>query len=216
MPPKRKLAAVDSEMVYAVAQGDVTGVFLTLAEATAAAGAHAVPLIQPCDNDEKASKFMDAFKGAHAVVYTDGACSNNGRAAAAGGVGVFWGVSHRLNVSRPVHGASTNNVAELEAIEDALTQIGKDSELASKKVVIVTDSLYSIKAVTVWYDGFAARHWSKVKNVEIIQRIHAALEALPGVVFVHVRGHVGHVGNEQADELARAGGLVAPTLDLDP
>ena len=31
-----------------------------------------------------------------ASVYTDGACSNNGKGNASGGVGVFWGVNHPL------------------------------------------------------------------------------------------------------------------------
>merc|ERR1719319_169155 len=43
-------------------------------------------------------------------VYTDGACSNNGRSNASAGVGVWWGHGHPMNVSEPVGGdKQTNN-----------------------------------------------------------------------------------------------------------
>uniref|UniRef100_A0A914Z6A9 ribonuclease H n=1 Tax=Panagrolaimus superbus TaxID=310955 RepID=A0A914Z6A9_9BILA len=55
-----------------------------------------------------------------AVVYTDGACSNNGKTTAAAGFGVYWGEGHKDNVSAPVTGEPTNNRAEYEAIQNYL------------------------------------------------------------------------------------------------
>lgn len=49
------------------------------------------------------------------VVYTDGACPNNGGTAPKGGVGVFFGPRDSRNVSRPLEGPKqTNQRAEME------------------------------------------------------------------------------------------------------
>ncbi|KAH7694600.1 RNH-1.0 protein, partial [Aphelenchoides avenae] len=42
------------------------------------------------------------------VVYTDGACSKNGKSGAKAGYGVFWGDGHPDNVGAPVNGTATN------------------------------------------------------------------------------------------------------------
>ena len=49
-------------------------------------------------------------------VYTDGACSNNGKPGAKAGIGVYFGVEDERNVSRKISGKQTNNRAELLAI----------------------------------------------------------------------------------------------------
>ena len=66
-------------------------------------------------------------------VYTDGACTKNGRKEAKAGLGVFWSNvtgSHAksLNLSEPVIGdRATNNVGEIQAItrcvEQAINQV---------------------------------------------------------------------------------------------
>ncbi|KAL3275871.1 hypothetical protein HHI36_020610 [Cryptolaemus montrouzieri] len=56
----------------------------------------------------------------YVVVYTDGACENNGKANAKAGIGVWFGNNHPLNVSRPVQGKATNNTAEIQACVAAL------------------------------------------------------------------------------------------------
>lgn len=106
-----------------------------------------------------------------AVVYTDGACIRNGTKYARAGVGVFWGADDPRNVSRRVHGSPTNNVAELEAIEEAVEQIVAHRE-PNVEYRIVSDSQYSIHALTTWYDRWARSGWrtssgSPVKNMEL-------------------------------------------------
>ena len=49
-------------------------------------------------------------------VYTDGACSNNGKLYAKAGIGIFFGHHDKRNVSERVDGKQTNNTAELTAI----------------------------------------------------------------------------------------------------
>ncbi len=194
-------------MACALVVGDTPGTYATIEEAIAAAGSHPLPLWKMCKTPEGAVTFVNMFRDAVEVVYTDGACKANGRTEAAAGVGVFWGKDDPRNVSRRVHGAPTNNVAELEAIEEAVDTIARSPELASAIVVIVTDSKYSIECLTTWYDGFARRGWkttagTPVLNLELIRRIHDKLT--PNIRLAHVRGHRDHAGNIAADKLAGA------------
>lgn len=58
------------------------------------------------------------------VVYTDGACSSNGRTGAAAGIGVYWGEEHVDNISEPLlNGPPTNNRAELTAVIKAIQMV---------------------------------------------------------------------------------------------
>lgn len=195
-------------MYYAVTVGDTPGVYTNAEEAEAAKGGHALPLSIPCKDLASARAYMDIFAGAVAVVYTDGACKANGsKATDSAGVGVYWGHGDPRNVACLVQGTPTNNVAELEAVEKAVDTIRADGSLATNKVVIVTDSKYTIDVLRTWYDGFVRRGWKTaagepVANQDLIRRVHAKL--LPTIVFAHIRGHRDHVGNIAADALAVA------------
>jgi ribonuclease HI len=211
----------DEPQWFALACGDAPGVYTTRADLHKAQGTHHTPLWKVCTTEDAAGRFVAMFADADAVVYTDGSCPRNGQAGAAAGVGVYWGPDHARNVSRPVRGQYTsNNVAELEAIEEALQQIAEDADLKTQVVVVVSDSMYSIQAVTTWYPGFVRRAWkttggTEVKNPELIRSIRTMLDTLPQVRLVHVHGHVGHAGNEAADALAGAGGEMA-TVAVSP
>ncbi|KIH67396.1 hypothetical protein ANCDUO_02270 [Ancylostoma duodenale] len=83
------------------------------------------------------------------VVYTDGACSGNGRKAAKAGYGVYWGSGHADNRFGPVHGPATNNRGELEAVDVALKQaIGKQM----KCIIVRTDSQLLMKSMDSYMD----------------------------------------------------------------
>ena len=49
-------------------------------------------------------------------VYTDGACSNNGKSNALAGIGIFFDINDNRNLSKKIEGKQTNNTAELSAI----------------------------------------------------------------------------------------------------
>jgi ribonuclease HI len=59
-------------------------------------------------------------------VYTDGACSNNGRSNAIAGIGIFFGNNDPRNVSKRIEGKQTNNTAEMLAIIDTYEIIEQD------------------------------------------------------------------------------------------
>ena len=125
--------------------------------------------------------------GAPLIAYTDGACPNNGNAAAAprAGYGVHYpkdenargGARFGLpaDISRAVPRAmkQTNNVGELMGVNAAVRQIVErdrssnstgedDAELNARRLqplVVHTDSKYCIDGATQWLSGWAARGW---------------------------------------------------------
>lgn len=132
--------------------------------------------------------------------WTDGACSGN---PGPGGWGVVAQRQDRSikNFKRFVGGtpSTTNNRMELMAI---LVSIMKFSD---HKVVIHTDSQYSIDCVTKWSSGWSKKGWpDSVKNADIIRAIYR-LYCFCDVSFVKVKAHSGILLNEQADSLARSG-----------
>jgi ribonuclease HI len=182
----------------------------------------------PCESEAVAAAFSAQFHPVDAarltsVVYTDGACSQNGRAGARGGVGVFWGEGDPRNVSRMCTAARpSNNTAELGAVLDAAQTIREELRAhgsAPREYCIVTDSKYTINCVDVWFEGWRAKEWrtaggAPVQNLEVIRAIHDELQAaraLTSVRLVHVRGHLGGAvpGNVAADRLAVEGRRIA-------
>ena len=61
-------------------------------------------------------------------VYTDGACSNNGKPYARAGYGVYFGKDDPRNVSETFNGPQTNNAAELLAIIKAFVLISENKK----------------------------------------------------------------------------------------
>ena len=81
------------------------------------------------------------YGGSHAVVYTDGACFNNGFYGARAGVGVWWGMGHYSNISAPAQGRQTNNSAEIEAATIAVQQA---ADMGLDSLTVITDSEFLI------------------------------------------------------------------------
>ena len=78
-------------------------------------------IIRNCFMKDKKDNFtvekVDAPPSAHKkYVYTDGACIHNGKKYAKAGIGIFFGIGDKRNVSERITGKQTNNAAELEAI----------------------------------------------------------------------------------------------------
>ncbi len=103
---------------------------------------------------------------------------------------------------------ATNITAELEAILHALEFVNPEPR---RKVLIITDSEFSIKALTLWMVTWEASGWvtaagTPVQNKALLLRIKAAWgyhAAAGGMVeFRFVKGHSGDPGNERCDFLA--------------
>lgn len=135
-------------------------------------------------------------------IWSDGACSGN---PGPGG----WGALLRFADGREVElrggePATTNNRMELIAPAAALESLAD-----GYAVNLYTDSQYVKNGMTVWLAGWKRKGWltadrKPVKNVDLWQRLESSCTK-HRVTWHWVRGHSGHVENEQADALARAG-----------
>uniref|UniRef100_T1J8V2 Ribonuclease H1 n=1 Tax=Strigamia maritima TaxID=126957 RepID=T1J8V2_STRMM len=137
-------------------------------------------------------------------IYTDGACEANGSTGAKGGIGVYWGPNHRLNVSEPLGGRQTNNRAEIHAAIRAIKQAKSEG---LKEINLHTDSQFLIKSITGWINKWKRNNWQlasggPVKNKDDFEELDESLNGIK-VHWIHVKGHSGIAGNEAADELAR-------------
>ncbi|KAF1938376.1 hypothetical protein EJ02DRAFT_446877 [Clathrospora elynae] len=144
------------------------------------------------------------------VVYTDGSSLGNGRVGAVGGVGVYFGQNDARNISEALRGdRQTNQRAELTAVARALDHIPIDRE-----ALIITDSNYSIKCLTVWFLNWEKKNWRNsagkpVENRDLIEPILARIReremCRAKTNFKWVKGHGNDPGNVAADGLACQG-----------
>ncbi|XP_045700362.1 ribonuclease H1 isoform X1 [Phyllostomus hastatus] len=147
-----------------------------------------------------------SYVGEHVVVYTDGCCSRNGRRRARAGIGVYWGPGHPLNVGVRLPGRQTNQRAEIHAACRAIEQARAQS---IDKLVLHTDSMFTINGITSWLPGWKENGWRTSAGKEVINRedfveLDRLVQGMD-IRWVHVPGHSGLVGNEEADRLAREG-----------
>lgn len=146
------------------------------------------------------------------IVFTDGACTANGGKNAKGGIGVYFPNAELENISEKfTQSPITNQRAELSAIYKALKLI--TDKLEFNKIIIITDSRYSIKSLTEWIKNWEKNEWKTankkpVKNLDLIKPIYSILKKYDNrIKFNHVRSHTGKkdfnsLGNAMADELA--------------
>lgn len=128
------------------------------------------------------------------LVYTDGSCwPNNGKGS--GG----WAYAHKnpdwtyTMKFGHIPAPTTNNVAELRAVINAITD-HSDAEIQS-------DSQYVVKGFNQWMKSWIKKGWSKkggLKNVELWKNL-AELKAFFTGKLIWVRGHNGTFLNDLAD-----------------
>jgi ribonuclease HI len=146
-------------------------------------------------------------------VFTDGACSANGRKDAKAGFAAWfpehpeWSEAHRVADDQ----AQTNQRAELSGIHLAVSILALKGAFA-EDLVIYTDSDYSIKCLTEWMPGWVARGWKTSVGKPVLHRdlIEGIAEHLSKFKhrFQYVRAHTGGVDdlskqNDIVDRMAR-------------
>jgi len=140
-------------------------------------------------------------------VYTDGACSNNGKENASAGIGIFFGIDDIRNVSKKIEGKQTNNTAELSAIIETYSIIENDIR-NGKKIAIVSDSEYAIKCVSFYGEKCYQKGWiTDIPNKELVKIAYELYKAKSNIQFIHVKAHTNKTdihsfGNDNADKLA--------------
>lgn len=138
------------------------------------------------------------------TVFIDGACLKNGSSDATSAYGIWWCDGNSLNESKTIDGHSTNQRAELIA---AIRAIEQGIKQGYSHLRIVTDSQYVIKSQTEWItlwssNGFVNSKGKPVVNSDLHQQLFELSSKLK-VIWCHVNGHSGVLGNERADQLAR-------------
>lgn len=148
-------------------------------------------------------------------VFTDGACSHNGRPDAKAGYAVWFPDAKELSESArvPADQAQTNQRAELSAIHRAVVILDARG-YQGDDIKIYTDSEYSINCLTKWISGWVARGWKTaaggdVLHRDLIQATSTLLSKFKSHRFIHVRAHTGNEddlskNNDVVDRMARA------------
>lgn len=148
-------------------------------------------------------------------VFTDGACSHNGRPGAKAGYAVWFPDAKTLSESArvPDSEAQTNQRAELSAIHRAVVILDANG-YHDEDIKIYTDSEYSMNCLTKWISGWVSRGWKTaaggdVLHKDLIQATSALLTKFKSHRFVHVRAHTGNEddlskNNDIVDKMARS------------
>ena len=141
-------------------------------------------------------------------IYTDGACSGNGKNDAKGGFGVVV-VDYQDNIIEEYQEFSentTNNREELKAIIYAMKSYGK-REWSQDIPEVYSDSMYSVNTLNEWMFNWAKNNWIKSnkktpENLDLIQEYYKLYNSGLRINLKYVKGHNGNKYNELADDLA--------------
>jgi len=127
-------------------------------------------------------------------VFTDGSCTANGKNNAKAGIGIHFPDKDLDDISEPfILKPITNQRAELYAIKTAIDKVINNFEF--DKLTIYSDSLYSIKCLSVWMNKWEKNNWKTanrkpVKNIDIIMPLNNILKKYKEkIVFKHVKAH---------------------------
>ena len=149
------------------------------------------------------------------VVFTDGSASGH-KNKRKGGFGVFFSDNHEWNYSKSLLKNVTNQRAELFACLEAV-RIVKKKYKNKWKLLIYSDSMYTINCITKWAKSWEKNNWTKKKgdilNLDIIKPLYRMYNK-HDISFKHVNSHqkepsdknskewlMWH-GNDEADKLA--------------
>lgn len=184
--------------------GAVFKKFRTRGEAAAFAGCEAAPTPAPA-----APVHGGGSSSAGVVVFTDGACPGQhtgDKEARRAGCGVWFGHGDERNISVPnPYPPHTSNRAEMAAALLAM-RAHRRSARKSEPLRVMSDSTYVVRGMNEWMAEWERRQFFNVKNSKLWRKLSAERRrASCAVSFVHVRGHNGDEGNEEADRLAREG-----------
>lgn len=146
-------------------------------------------------------------------VFTDGSCEFNGSDNAIGGIGVYFGDEHPLNVSARNTSRPTSINGEIRA---AIRAIVEAKRCNIPKLHIYTDSQFLLNSVTKWMDNWKSKDWKLangrlVANLEDLKQLDELVNSGDiQIKWSYVAGHCGEYGNEQADKLAKNGTKTDP------
>jgi len=133
------------------------------------------------------------------IIHTDGGCEGNPGPGGWAATLAWNGRTKHLSGGEP---ATTNNRMELTAAIQGLRILKEPCVIE-----FFTDSEYLRKGITEWIKGWKARGWqtrqkTPVKNGDLWRELDD-VSARHQITWRWVKGHAGHDGNEQCDQMAR-------------
>lgn len=157
------------------------------------------------------------------VVYTDGACTSNGRKNAQASWACWFPGHPDWSVAGRITGETqTNNRGELTGILEAFRSVQKHmgTGCAEIDMLVYTDSEYSKNCLTRWVSGWIRKKWvtssgTPVLNRDLLEAILAIAPQFHSVTYEHVRAHTGKSDehsrhNDRVDRMAR--GVLDPSV----
>tara|TARA_B100000965_G_C19441934_1_gene691276 strand:+ start:382 stop:828 length:447 start_codon:yes stop_codon:yes gene_type:complete len=134
-------------------------------------------------------------------IITDGACSGN---PGPGGWGVIIKSGDHSKEFFDGDLNTTNNKMELTAAIKGFETLNEPCD-----VIVKTDSTYVINGITQWIHNWKKKGWinsakKPVANKDLWEKLEKLISSHQ-VKWEWVKGHIGDIENERADELARNG-----------
>ena len=196
---------------YVVHRGRTPGIYITWEDCKKNVTGYSKPIYKKFECIQKAANFLmngwETPSSAELFVYTDGACSNNGKVNAKAGIGVYFGENDERNISESIPGKQTNNTAELRAMIKALTILKNET----KEVCIFTDSKYVLLCCGSYGNRMDKEDWIKeIPNKELVKQVFHLKKNTPKLTLRYVKAHTNNtdphsIGNAHADALALKG-----------
>lgn len=135
-------------------------------------------------------------------VFTDGACTKNGKEGAKASYAVWFPNHKEFSTSGrvPDDQTQTNNRGELLAIYQAVKIVNSKFPSDKIELEIYTDSEYSKNCLTIWLPGWIANNWvtstgAPVKNRDLIEETTNILRKF-NYRIIHVKAHTGAFDDE--------------------
>lgn len=140
------------------------------------------------------------------IIYTDGACSGNGKQNSKGGFGIVVYDNNKNLIDAYSHYEenTTNNIQELKAILRTMLLYGsKTSDIP----LVYSDSAYCVNTFNEWIFSWQRNNWRKSnkkppENLELIKAYWEHYQKGYRIELRKIKGHNGYEGNELADQLA--------------
>ena len=148
------------------------------------------------------------------IIFTDGACSGNGKANNSGGFGVVVMDNYEtyvIDAYSKRNNDTTNNREELKAILYTFLNYGVRPPVNGFSQVdiptVYSDSAYCVNAFNTWMFSWANNGWVKSdkkipENLDLIQAYYDWYQKGYRINLEKIKGHAGYLGNELADALA--------------
>lgn len=162
---------------------------------------------QPSDEDKQESEKEEAYE---IIVFTDGACSNNGKPNAKAGIGVYFEDNIKPSISKRIKGIQTNNIAELKAILEVFNVCEKEI-INGASIKIYSDSKIAIGWCTTTGAKYEKNNWKKNKvdipHIDYVKEGYELFKQYKNVSIEFIKAHTSNtdklsLGNNEADKLA--------------